>query len=148
MHVPAPPDMWAPPVNSDFFPPALSPSHCQWGRLVGANLFRVRVPSLTVPRPRSSARPPVYSPTLADRWVPSVGPFPSKRPRSLLLTRPHSRVSRPRPTRPSLFWTLPSFTRPSSLVAPSIEHPRPLSLALCALSGSSAAARRCLTPVL
>jgi hypothetical protein len=30
--------------------------------------------------PRLSARPPVYSPALADRWVPSVEPIPSELP--------------------------------------------------------------------
>jgi hypothetical protein len=67
--------------------------------------------------------------------------------RSPLWTRPRPRVSRPRLTRPSLFWTPPSFTCPSPLSCAFSRAPSP-SLALRTCPWSSAAARRGLASVL
>jgi hypothetical protein len=65
------------------FPRALSPSPplAASGADLSAPISSacMSLPSLSR-GPRSSARPPVYSPALADRWVTSVEPFPSKLP--------------------------------------------------------------------
>jgi hypothetical protein len=102
-------------------------------------------PSLSS-RPRSSARPPVYSPTPADRWVSSVRPFPSEPPALLAVDMPMS-------TRFLTMTHAPEpFLDPTLIHSPFLTQLRPqpstLSLSLCARLGSSAAARRGLAPVL
>jgi hypothetical protein len=47
------------------------------------------------------------------------------RPRYSSWTRPRPRVSQPRPTRPSFFWTPPSFIRPSPLRCALSRAPSP-----------------------
>jgi hypothetical protein len=98
--------------------------------------------------PHSSARPPVYLPTLADRWVPSVGPFPSEPPVLHTMDAPTSARF------PAQTHTPEPFLDPALVHSPfpALLHPQPstlaLSLTLCAWLGSSAVARRGLAPVL
>jgi hypothetical protein len=129
---PATPDRWTPPVGASPRPRSLSLSLllpvgpiCRRQTPLRAHAFS-RCPV----GPARQHRSPFTHPFSLTRGSRRSESSPPNCPRFSPWTRPRPGISRPRPTRPSLFWSPPTLTRFSLLSCALSRAPSP-SLSLC-----------------
>jgi hypothetical protein len=129
------PDRQTPPASA--IPHTLSPLlplAARWSRLVGTSFLHARKHSLSVPQAPlvSSVAPSLV--VLSVTWAPPVGtvcPPPPRTAQALRRGRAHDRAFPDHtPTRPSLFWSPLTLTRPPPLSCALNRAPSP-SLSLC-----------------